>query len=144
VNIRAKALPTAKLRSGLACKVVIAPELRSTGIVPTVLSQDAADTRMSPSEKIVSGIAIGVLMAGFATGMFGLSAARSFYPQTLSRTSNTPQIGGKGSLALKRRETANEPQIRSVAEISRIQPLGRQGGSLRHAADRATNERGHG
>jgi hypothetical protein len=49
---------------------------------------------MSPSEKIVSAIAIGVLMAGFATGLLELSAARSFYPQTLSRTSNIPQIGG--------------------------------------------------
>jgi hypothetical protein len=64
----------------LSGRPAIAPGPRSTGMVPA-LSQEAAETRMSRSEKVVSGIAISVLMAGFATGMLGVSAARSFHPR---------------------------------------------------------------
>jgi hypothetical protein len=91
MSIRVTALSPASLRSE---PVVIAPASRLSRIVPVPLSREAAEARMSPSEKIVSGIAVGVLMAGFATAMLEHSAARSFHPQTLSRTSNTPQIGG--------------------------------------------------
>ena len=81
MRIRVKALSTAPSRSELARKVAIAPGAGSTGIGPAAFSHGTTQTRMSRSEKIVSGIAIGVLMAGFATGMVGVSAAQSFHPQ---------------------------------------------------------------
>jgi len=81
MSIRVKALLTASSRIGFACKFATAPGPRSTGIEPTALSHEATETRMSRSEKIVSGIAIGVLMAGFATRIVEVSAARSPNPQ---------------------------------------------------------------
>jgi len=50
----------------------------STGIAPAALSRGNADRRISRSEKIVSGIAIGVLLAGLAGGTHRVSAARGF------------------------------------------------------------------
>jgi hypothetical protein len=60
----------------------IAPEPCATGIVPAALPQKRAETRSSRSEKIVSGIAISVLLAGFATGILGVSGARGIHPES--------------------------------------------------------------
>ncbi|SEE52763.1 hypothetical protein SAMN05519104_6399 [Rhizobiales bacterium GAS188] len=38
--------------------------------LPAILWSKAMDTRMSRSEKIVAGLAVAVLVAGFATGVF--------------------------------------------------------------------------
>ena len=59
----------------------IVPGSRSSGIVPTALPEQSAETQISRSEKVVSGIAISVLLAGFATGILGGSAARGIHPQ---------------------------------------------------------------
>jgi hypothetical protein len=59
----------------------IAQGRRSTGIVPATRPQESVETRSSRSEKIVSGIAISVLVAGFATGLLGASAARGIHPE---------------------------------------------------------------
>jgi hypothetical protein len=56
----------------------IAPGSPSTQIAPAALSQEGADRRISRSEKIVSGITIGVLLAGLAGGMHKASPARNF------------------------------------------------------------------
>jgi hypothetical protein len=58
----------------------VAPRLHSTGIAPAALPQRRAETQISRSEKIVSGIAISVLLAGFATGIPGVSGARGIHP----------------------------------------------------------------
>jgi hypothetical protein len=49
-----------------------------TRIVAVALPQESAETQISRSEKIVCSIAISVLLAGFATGILGASAARGF------------------------------------------------------------------
>ena len=54
---------------------------RSTEIGPITLPQQSAELRMSRSEKTVCGIAMGVLLAGFATGILGASAAQGSYAQ---------------------------------------------------------------
>jgi hypothetical protein len=59
----------------------IAPVSRATGIVPAALPEERAETRSSRSEKVVSGIAISVLLAGFATGLLGASAAPGIHPE---------------------------------------------------------------
>jgi len=81
MSITLRAPSTASSRRCFARKVGIVPGPRWTGVEPAVLSHVATETRMSRSEKIVSGIAIGVLMAGFATRIVEVSAARSFHPQ---------------------------------------------------------------
>ena len=55
----------------------IAPGSHSTEIEPAALRRNA-ETRISRSEKIVSGIAISVLMAGFTTGILGISPPQGF------------------------------------------------------------------
>jgi hypothetical protein len=64
-------------RISLMGAAAIAPGSRSTEIEPAA-PRRSGETPISRSEKIVSGIAISVLMAGFATGILGISPARGF------------------------------------------------------------------